>query len=242
MFNELETKGIDSSPKQAENIKALFAQLRTQMQGYAAVVLEFEAEPNHAYDRRLSVAADVVGLLRFFSIAAFNPSLLCPNALMGSEYLPQSHAILLGSEGSFSAQQRILPPNVAYWRLSRSDVEELQNEGLTEIGDLVIEQGLSKFGQRLRTSILAFSRGTTLSDISDRLVYTISALEGLLLKDASEPLQQNLGERMAFALSKDPTTRRAIWPAPGSEDTKIGVIMGLEVGHGEAEVYTRVQA
>jgi membrane protein YqaA with SNARE-associated domain len=30
--------------------------------------------------------------------------------------------------------------------------------------------------------------------------------------------------------------------APGSEDTELGVLMEPEVGHGEAEVYTRVQA
>src|SRR5260221_10171606 len=32
------------------------------------------------------------------------------------------------------------------------------------------------------------------------------------------------------------------WPAPGSEDTELGVLMELEVGHGETEVYPRVQA
>ena len=32
------------------------------------------------------------------------------------------------------------------------------------------------------------------------------------------------------------------WPAPGSEDTELGVFMGPEVRHGEAEVYARVQA
>jgi len=32
------------------------------------------------------------------------------------------------------------------------------------------------------------------------------------------------------------------WPAPGSEDTELGVLMEPEVDHGEAEVYTRVQA
>ena len=35
---------------------------------------------------------------------------------------------------------------------------------------------------------------------------------------------------------------RALWPAPGSEDTELGVLLEPEVGHGEAEVYTRVQA
>jgi hypothetical protein len=32
------------------------------------------------------------------------------------------------------------------------------------------------------------------------------------------------------------------WPAPGSEDTKFGVTMGPEVGHGASEVYAGVQA
>jgi hypothetical protein len=32
------------------------------------------------------------------------------------------------------------------------------------------------------------------------------------------------------------------WPAPGSEDTELGVLMGPEVRHGEAEVYARAQA
>ncbi len=32
------------------------------------------------------------------------------------------------------------------------------------------------------------------------------------------------------------------WPAPGSEDTELDVLMEPEVGHGETEVYARVQA
>jgi hypothetical protein len=34
----------------------------------------------------------------------------------------------------------------------------------------------------------------------------------------------------------------AEWPAPGSEDTELGVLLELEVGHGETEVYAGVQA
>ena len=33
-----------------------------------------------------------------------------------------------------------------------------------------------------------------------------------------------------------------LWRAPGSEDTKLGVLMGPEVSHGEETVYARVQA
>jgi hypothetical protein len=34
----------------------------------------------------------------------------------------------------------------------------------------------------------------------------------------------------------------AVWPAPGSEDTELGVFMEPEVSHGKTKVYTRVQA
>jgi hypothetical protein len=33
-----------------------------------------------------------------------------------------------------------------------------------------------------------------------------------------------------------------VWPAPGSEETELGVLMELEVSHGETEVYTGIQA
>ena len=35
---------------------------------------------------------------------------------------------------------------------------------------------------------------------------------------------------------------RGVWPARGSEDTKFGVTMGPEVGHGASGVYAGVQA
>ena len=43
-------------------------------------------------------------------------------------------------------------------------------------------------------------------------------------------------------LNGDCPKRDARWPAPGSEDTELGVLMELEVGHGETEVHAGVQA
>jgi hypothetical protein len=41
-------------------------------------------------------------------------------------------------------------------------------------------------------------------------LYSLSALEGLLLLDTSEPIQQNLGERLAFLLGREPVERQEI--------------------------------
>ncbi len=45
-----------------------------------------------------------------------------------------------------------------------------------------------------------------------------------------------------FYTLQEVAERFRVWPAAGSEDTELGVLMEPEVGHGEAEVYTRVQA
>jgi hypothetical protein len=36
-------------------------------------------------------------------------------------------------------------------------------------------------------------------------------------------------------------TELGVWPAPGFEDTELGVLMEPEVGHGETKIYARVQ-
>jgi hypothetical protein len=54
---------------------------------------------------------------------------------------------------------------------------------------------------------------------------------------------------LAHTLYKCPTTgwhyfyaTLDVWPAPGFEDTELGVLLEPEVAHGEAEVYAGVQA
>jgi uncharacterized membrane protein HdeD (DUF308 family) len=46
----------------------------------------------------------------------------------------------------------------------------------------------------------------------------------------------------AAAILIPPLATLAVWAAPGSEDTKLGVLMEPEVRHGAAEVYAGVQA
>ena len=53
-------------------------------------------------------------------------------------------------------------------------------------------------------------------------------------EEVSPPPRREAGRRCSDAASA--------WPAPGSEDTELGVLMELEVGHGETEVHPGIQA
>jgi hypothetical protein len=57
-------------------------------------------------------------------------------------------------------------------------------------------------------------------------------------------LQDAIDQGITWAKNKNIPMKweQASWPAAGSEDTELGVLMELEVSHGETEVYARVQA
>lgn len=57
---------------------------------------------------------------------------------------------------------------------------------------------------------------------------------------ATRPLTRAVGKpAVASRYTLEPSREQAEegWPAPGSEDTELGVLMELEVRHGEASVY-----
>jgi hypothetical protein len=171
------------------------------------VVVNIEAEPEHSFDRAIEIADVAVGLLRFFSLASLTPWCLCPTTVLGSEFIPRTTALILNQSNDLSRRSKILISPAFQWQVTKELFNYMLNANLAELGNLVEDEGLTEFQRSVRSSILTYSKGMTLPDLNDRIVYTLSALEGLLLKNASEPLQQNLAERMAFLLFKEAEAR-----------------------------------
>ena len=70
-----------------------------------------------------------------------------------------------------------------------------------------------------------------------------------LLAEGTDPSQQKKLDKITAATAANNTFGVVaeehldnLWPAAGSTDTELGVMMEPEVCHGEAEVYTRIQA
>ncbi len=208
MIDTLEAQGLSSSPTQQDQIRMLFDDLRKQMQGLAAVVIKMEAEPERAQEEGAALARTVVGLLRFFSPAAATSSLLCATALLGTDLVPTSSLLVLGDD--IFSYSTLISPNVLPWRISEDAVLKLLTSGLTEVGRLVRPEGLSAFALAIRSSLLLYSTGTTLSDPVDRIVYTLSSLEGVLLKHAAEPAEFNVGQRMSLLLTHERAAREDV--------------------------------
>lgn len=199
MINGLEAEGLASASSQQGQIRKMFDHLRSKMQGCAAVVVKLNAVGERAAAEGLAIASEAVNLLRFFSPAASEASLLCPTSLLGSEVVPVSHILVLG-DGAFSYSERVATSGVTYWRMSEADIAELQ-QAFEATGALIRTEQLSEFERSVRSGMILFGTAATFKESSDRLVYTLSAMEGILLKHELEAAAYSVEERMARLLA-----------------------------------------
>jgi len=199
-LGNLRSKLPSPPPEQEQQIDQYFEKLRQDFQGYAMATVSIEAEPKFALERAFQIAQDAVGLLTFFSPAALSINIFNPVALSGAEYIPVSKLMTI-QENGFSHNERILPTQVGYWRLSAERVSELNSDLLEAAASLVMTEGLSEFALAVRTSILIHSKGLSLLASKERLRSCLSALEFILLKHDMEPRAHSITNRMSIILS-----------------------------------------
>jgi len=209
MMDELRVNLLRTAGPRTEDVKKLHDDLRENMQGLAAVVVEMDAEPDLVREQGEMLARSAVGLLRFLSPTAsldFPPSAV---ALLGSELEPSSSFLTLGND-TFSYQKRMLSPPIGEWRISDAVLSRFLQSDLNRIGPLIHPEGLSPFALAVRTSMLLYSAGSTLHDPVDRLLYILSALESLLVRHQGEAREFNVEERMSLVLSRTGPPREEV--------------------------------
>jgi hypothetical protein len=82
--------------------------------------------------------------------------------------------------------------------------------GFDGADELLSLERRTEFQGKLLDALLLYSRSTREKDLAGRLVYMLVAIETMLLKDANESIQQNIGERMAFTIGDTLEARKTL--------------------------------
>lgn len=196
-------RGIASKIKSAqeESINQFIEKIRKDFQGYAAFIIDIEAEESAAMERCLKIAQIGIDILRFFSPAAPYADTLSPTALLGSEILPRSRVLAL-SDASFRMTESLTSGSIEFWRASNLDIGRLKKAGLEQAGHLIIPDNLNDFEKNLRSALMKYSKSLIQTDAIDRLNYTIAAIESILLKHEIEPIAASIANRLSYIFSK----------------------------------------
>lgn len=184
----------------AARLDLSLARQRAQLQGLAAATMKVRAEPLRAYEIALRESERAVEALGVFQVAATTtPEVASYCTLLGRENVEWiKHLEMEGDRVSRISDRNVSKP-VLHWHLSNDDIRKYTKTfGFDQVNRLLASKNRTKFQETLLDALLLYSRSTREKDPADKLVYTLVAMESVLLRNDTEPIQQNVGERMAF--------------------------------------------
>jgi len=117
---------------------------------------------------------------------------------------PQWHAFLASPDGSINLLcEGVEYPDISSWNfvVNREVLNFLQQSGFSIANQLLCKIKPNDLEQRCLEAISHFAHGVASVAPQDRLIHALVAVESLLLADPSEPVQSNLGNRVALLVS-----------------------------------------
>lgn len=86
----------------------------------------------------------------------------------------------------------------------------MQKAGLEILSRLLAAPALTPYQDELISALTLYGRTPLAENVTDKLLFTMVALESFLLKDNGESIQKNVGERMAMVVGNSVEERHAI--------------------------------
>ena len=201
----------EAETERSRQLQAYFVGLREKLQGYAAARLEVIAEPKRASEIATETAERTTLYLAMYSVAILVPDVRAASVLRGSEYVRQSTVIELSSGGAPLISSHVLEHAAAMpWLIDARVLADMRSRGFEELSALLRLERLNGFQEAVLNALALYCKAAFTGDPIDKLVYVLASLDSLLLKNQSEPIGQNLRERMAFFLTKDGQERKRI--------------------------------
>jgi len=204
------SKSKEIAPDYAKNIDELFDEERKQLQGFAASTIKLTAEPKRAFEIALEKTENSISLLRFFSPANFHPEMSSHCTVLGKENMQSTTHLLIDPDGSIRFNKSVVSTARPHWIINDQEISLFRKGGLDLLSNLLLLDQRTKFQEKILESLYMYTKSSLLKDWSDKLIYILVALESILLRNDSEPIQKNVSERMAFFIGRGLNERKSI--------------------------------
>lgn len=209
VFQAWETAILRDHPEHAVPLKELLKEQRKRYQGLAAAITSVEAEPRRAKEIAFANAEDATTILRIFHGATLIPQMICRCVPFGREFREEVHCLLVQDDKLVQASSAAVGAHRP-WQLSDAELIELRSGGLEKLSALLLAERRTDFQDVVLNAVRLYSRSGLAASPSDRLVYILTALESIFVRNRTEPLQDNIAHRMAFLISREREPRRRI--------------------------------
>jgi hypothetical protein len=200
MVEDMQSSKEGREAEYAERLDGHLGRQRADLQGLAAATMKVQAESQRAYEVVLGESERAVAVLGVYQVAATTtPEVASYCTLLGRENVEWIKHLEMEDYQVRHISDRNVGKPVLHWHLSNDDIRKyIGTFGFDQVNRLLASKNRTKFQETLLDALLLYSRSTREKDLAGKLVYTLVAMESVLLRNDTEPIQQNVGERMAF--------------------------------------------
>lgn len=177
---------------------------RKRYQGRVYAKFQCKAEKGYAQKLAFAHTDKALEILKLFNPAAFEIRAPCFLCRLGQVTPPQWHAFHASPDGNvklLSEGVEFSHSSVYNFLVNRKVLNSIQHSGFGIATQLLSKKRLSDLEERCLEAISHFAHGVASVSPQDRLIHALVAVESLLLADINEPVQSNLGNRVALLVS-----------------------------------------
>jgi hypothetical protein len=190
--------------------KEFMNQYQEKLQGLAAATISIYAEPQRAKEIAVEEAEKASSILRLFSPGVFHPKMISCCTLIGTEHIKISVSFQTKNNKLLRIEEEMVNKPYIPWILNNEFINMIRNSGLDTLSNVLIQENKKDFQNQVLNSLFIYSRCLLAIEVEDKLIYILVAIEAILLKNDNEPIQQNIGERMAILIESTAEKRKMV--------------------------------
>jgi hypothetical protein len=183
---------------------------RSTLQGVIAARINVDAEPLKAVETANAAADEAIALLRFLSSVNWTCRLVSRCLPIGKENTRTTMDIIVEKDDVQSIRKATIEEGPAGWSIDEARAMPLCTGVLEALNELASQRTKTEFRADLYGALQLHARHSVATEIAHKIVFVVAAAESIFLKDSSEPIQKNLGERMAFLIAHTVDDRRKV--------------------------------
>ncbi len=206
IFEELESQR--SNGPSAGTHAELCRSMRKDFQGLAVAETCVFGEPIRAREIAAKRVDLAVGVLRFFT-----PLGVTSRIARWGYAPPRTSRVFVtdSTTGKFLSTSGAIIDRPGTMVLDDNLRDILLGVGLSEICDILARDSRTDFAEAVLMGMVTFGRAALTPDLGEKMIWYCAGLESILLRDSSEPILQNLSERLAmFAYDTEPERKVAL--------------------------------
>ncbi len=209
MLWETSEPAVKRNPEHAARIEEASAALVRELGHLTCVHVNILGEANFAKDMATQTAFQITEMFRFMSPAAVSWNVAYPCFPHGCHYHRTTTALTIANDKITHLTQSMLEYGMFSRKITFAELDRDMKSGFANFSVFFQNGILSPFEFRVGKAIGAFAEGVATHDVNNRLIYVMSSLEHLFLRE-QEPIQNGVGERIAFLIERDAKKRRDI--------------------------------